>query len=169
MVVDTITIYDTVMAPDGFNVIKEVVKKSCLLDSRLDEVDLYDLPGIEVNTQEWLGKYKVVTFWFIECKPCIKEIPVLDRLQKKYTKKDIDFFAVNFINDRKKVSEFNKKYPLDFDYYCSNDSLVISKFGLLWGYPMTMVLDENNILKGIFENLHDAKEYEKFTELVDKI
>ena len=55
----------------------------------------------------------MLNFWFIGCKPCVAEIPDLNKIKEKFKDKDVAFFAVTF-DSKKKLEEFVIKKPFDF-------------------------------------------------------
>ena len=50
----------------------------------LMQLQLPDLSGATHSLAAWKGQPIVVNFWATWCAPCVKEMPVLDALQKKY-------------------------------------------------------------------------------------
>jgi thiol-disulfide isomerase/thioredoxin len=60
----------------------------------------YDLPlkdsaGNSVNLSELKGKLLVVDFWTSWCKPCIAEIPFINKLSHDYKSKNVEFISIN--------------------------------------------------------------------------
>jgi len=45
---------------------------------------------------EYKGKLLVINFWYINCGPCIVEMPYLNQLVDKYQNEDIQFLALSF-------------------------------------------------------------------------
>ena len=57
----------------------------------LAEVVFYDVANNPVKLDKWQGKVVVLNVWATWCPPCVKEMPTLDRLQKRLGG---DFFQV---------------------------------------------------------------------------
>jgi len=72
-----------------------------------------DLQGAEVALSGYAGRPLVVNFWATWCAPCVKEMPDLDALSKKYG--EVAFVGIA-IDTRPNVERFLKKvqvsYPL---------------------------------------------------------
>ena len=82
----------------------------------LPEFEGKTLSGLSVSNESLKGKTVVFNFWFVNCKPCIEEIPRLNELVKKYQNHpDIVFLSVTFDKD-KKVKKFLKKQPFLYEH-----------------------------------------------------
>ncbi len=57
----------------------------------LPEIVFYDEANNPVKLEKWRGKVVVLNVWATWCPPCVKEMPTLDRLQKRLGG---DFFQV---------------------------------------------------------------------------
>jgi peroxiredoxin len=66
------------------------------LDKPLPAGDLNMLDGSIKSFADFNGKMLVVNFWYINCGPCIAEMPFLNDLVDKYTNEDIQFLALSF-------------------------------------------------------------------------
>lgn len=60
-----------------------------------------DRQGEEVRISAHRGKVVIVTFWASWCGYCLKELPVLDRLQRAAGKPLLEVVAVNYKEDRR--------------------------------------------------------------------
>ena len=82
----------------------------------LPEFEGKTLSGLSVSNESLKGKTVVFNFWFVNCKPCIEEIPRLNELVKKYQNHpDIVFLSVTFDKD-KKVKNLLKKQPFLYEH-----------------------------------------------------
>ena len=55
----------------------------------------HNLAGDEVLLTNYAGKAVIVTFWATWCKYCLKELPILDRVQVTAGKDQMAVIAVN--------------------------------------------------------------------------
>jgi len=49
----------------------------------MPEIVFYDEANNPVKLEKWRGKVVVLNIWATWCSPCVKEMPTLDRLQKR--------------------------------------------------------------------------------------
>jgi thiol-disulfide isomerase/thioredoxin len=86
----------------------------------------------------------VYNFWFVACKPCVAEIPALNRLAEKYKGDSVQFIAITFDNaDR--INAFLQKTPFHFmiGILPQED---ISKIKKIAFYPFTAIVDRRQKL-----------------------
>ncbi|WP_313067430.1 TlpA family protein disulfide reductase [Achromobacter animicus] len=79
----------------------------------LMQMQLPDLNGASHSLADWKGQPIVVNFWATWCAPCVKEMPALDALQKKYPQ--VRFVGIGVdsaANMQKFVEKVQVSYPL---------------------------------------------------------
>ena len=69
------------------------------------EFALPDLDGKLQSTGQWRGKVLLVNFWATWCEPCLREIPLLEELQKDYGGRGVQVIGVA-IDDPAEVRRF---------------------------------------------------------------
>ena len=106
----------------------------------LKELNFKDSNGNNFTLDNLKGKVIVLNFWFIGCKPCVEEIPDLNRIQEKFKDKDVVFLAVTF-DSKKKLEEFVKKKP--FNFTLVPDSMKIIRQFYVNSYPTTLLIDKD--------------------------
>ena len=72
-----------------------------------------DLDGKLVNLSEFEGSVVVINFWFTGCKPCVMEIPELNKVVNKYKNKNVKFVAITF-DANEVVKKFLKEHPFNY-------------------------------------------------------
>ena len=82
----------------------------------------------------------VLNFWATWCTACIKEIPELEALKKKYTNK-AQFFAVNAGDKPHQIGKFIKKHGFTYTVLSDKDKS-FSKAQNVLELPRTMVVDQ---------------------------
>lgn len=96
------------------------------------------------NNDSIKGKVVLVNFWFEGCHPCLAEFGALNELAEKM-KGNIDFEFISFTWDNPEtIKRVKEKYQLKFKVFYSKES---SRLNLRMGYPTTMILDRNGIIK----------------------
>lgn len=125
------------------------VKADCLVGAKLPEFETIDMDNNTISSDNIKGKINVLNFWFINCAPCIAEIPSLNILFEKYKTDEINFLAIGRDNPNE-IKKFLTKHPFHFTIIPNGNDLIKNKFHLMWGYPFTMITDsENRIIKVI--------------------
>ncbi|WP_396218505.1 peroxiredoxin family protein [Flavobacterium sp.] len=106
----------------------------------LKELNFKDNNGNSFTLDSLKGKVIVLNFWFTTCRPCVEEIPDLNRIQEKFKEKEVVFLAVTF-DSKKKLEEFVKKKP--FNFTLVPDSMKIIRQFYVNSYPTTILIDKD--------------------------
>lgn len=107
------------------------------------------ISGKQIDSQYFKNKINIINFWFINCPPCVAEIPGLNHLQQKYGAESINFLSIS--RDKPdKIQAFIKKKPYYFDIVADGDSLVQNHYKIMWPFPLTLVTDKNRVIIGAF-------------------
>lgn len=114
-------------------------RRKCI-GSTLTELFLTDLDGKTYTLEGLKGKAIFLNFWFTQCKPCIEEMPDLNKLKKKYKDQKIVFFAVTY-NEKKQLEDFLKRTNLELTII-PNDRKTIDQFHIAF-YPTNILIDAN--------------------------
>jgi thiol-disulfide isomerase/thioredoxin len=85
-----------------------------------------------------LDRPTLINFWFTSCVPCIKEVPVLNKLKERFDK-SINFIAITFDNDQR-VQAFLKNKKFNFEHIVDSKQQIMD-LGVE-AYPMTILLDK---------------------------
>lgn len=100
-----------------------------------------DINGKEVELVSFAGKKVVVlNFWFIQCKPCVAEMPELNKLVDEYKdNKNVEFISI-CLDKKEDVEKFFEK--ISFKYRCiPGANTIAGKYGVV-GFPTHMVVDK---------------------------
>jgi peroxiredoxin len=98
----------------------------------------------KINNDSLKGKVVLINFWFEGCHPCVAEFGALNELAEKL-KGNKDFAFISFTWDNAEtIKRVKEKYQLQFKIYYSKEC---SRLNLRLGYPTTMILDRQGIIK----------------------
>lgn len=114
---------------------------SIKIGATFDDFALTDINGKTWQLSQLKGKIVVLNFWFTGCAPCIKEIPELNELVKKYTNKDVVFIALAMGDDEERIKRFLEKRTFNYQHIPHRDAHhVIKRYGIM-GYPSHVILN----------------------------
>ncbi|CAM1361978.1 exported hypothetical protein [Tenacibaculum litopenaei] len=71
--------------------------------------------GKRYTLSELKGKTVVLNFWFIECPPCVKEIPLLNALRAEYKGNDKVVFLGIAMNSKRQLTSFLRETPFNYE------------------------------------------------------
>ena len=100
-----------------------------------------DIAGNNYTLESLKGKIIVINFWFVECKPCVMEMPELNKLVEKYKNKDVVFLGFA-INEKDKIEKFLKTTNYKYNVVPSAQE-AIQTYGVN-SFPTHVVIDKNS-------------------------
>lgn len=110
---------------------------------KLISLALPDPSGKPQRLDQWQGKVLVINFWATWCKPCLEEMPMLIKVQKKYASNGIQIVGIA-LDSAAKVQEFAKMLGVDYPLVIGSLETieVTRKIGnATGGLPYTVVLN----------------------------
>lgn len=86
--------------------------------SMAPDFTLEDLSGKKVSLADHRGRFVVIDFWATWCPPCIKSIPELVELHKKYREKGLVVLGISLDDpnrvDNQSLSAFKEKNRIEY-------------------------------------------------------
>lgn len=111
-----------------------------------------DLQGIEVHVSDFKGKVVVVTFWATWCSYCLKELPVLEGIQKKVGSEQLQVIAANKGESKSLVRKLDKAFKeagvellLTHDY----KGKIAKKWGVE-GIPHLVLISKTGVISKVY-------------------
>lgn len=121
----------------------DMPEKSDLMGKQALPFSVTDINGKYYSLESLKGKVIVINFWFVECKPCVMEIPELNKLVEKYENKNVVFLGLA-INEKDKIDKFLKTNQYKYNIVPAAKD-VVGTYGVT-SFPMHMVIDKNSII-----------------------
>jgi peroxiredoxin len=141
------------------------IYRESLIGKSIKAFKLADLDNKKWNSNDLKGKVIVINFWFTACKPCILEMPHLNKLVNENKDKPVVFIAPAPETDAQ-IKKFLKKYS--FDYHIIPSSLeYITALGVE-NFPTHLVIDKEGIVRQVFIGYADDIK-EKLQAEIDKL
>lgn len=111
--------------------------------SQLPDFELKTVSGESKKLSEIQAKVILINFWASWCGPCLKEMPSINQLRKKFHAAGFEVVGINVDENPKEVLEpFIKKLGIEFTSYVDPDGEVADRFNVQ-GIPFTVVIDSN--------------------------
>jgi len=115
------------------------------------ELEIYDFNGLEKFLNQEDDKVHVINFWATWCKPCVKELPHFEKLNKEYKDKGVEVLLVSLDFPKqydKKLKPFIVKYNLKSRILVLDDvdmNTWIPKVDKGWSgsIPATLIYNKN--------------------------
>lgn len=149
---------------DGRKGYSHNVKSDCIHGSKFPDISIPDLQGEELNLDDLKGEISVLHFWFLQCKPCLEEIPDLNKLRDSFAHTNINFLA--FSKDSvEAVLKFLENNEFNFRLIPDCEKMINSELKFFYGYPSTIVTDRNNKVLKVYGKLSD-QDMQDFTALL---
>lgn len=142
------------------------------LDSgaKMPEIGLKDLSGKPVSLASLAGKVVVIDFWATWCAPCKEELPVLQKLHKKYGSQGLAIVGISVDKDAGNLPDFLKKLAVTFPIVHDANHTVTGRYAPP-RMPSSYIVDRKGIVKYVHGGFRadDAATFEKqIQELLGK-
>ena len=160
----------TLMLPTPENIAKAEAEQKKKTDGYIIEwtgktfpdFEWEDLNGKKYTAKDLKGKITVFNFWFVNCAPCRKEMPMLNRLVKKYASNKNIIFLAPALDDKEKLTKFLEKNSFNYTVMHGKNTSQLLKVS---AWPTHMITDKNGVIKYITVGAYDTTE----KELIDNI
>jgi len=128
--------------------------------------DLKMIDGSTKSFSDFKGSILVINFWYINCGPCIVEMPYLNKLVDKYSDDDIQFLALSF-DSIPDIKNFLNKTDFKYDQGSISRSFMYDFTPVSPGH---FIVDKNGIIRDIIIGApRDTKLiFDKLINLIEK-
>lgn len=116
--------------------------KACVIGKTIPAFNAKTVMKETITNADLRGKVVVFNFWYVECPPCMAELPGLNRLAKEYADSNVVFLGCTFENpEHIRTNFFDKKKLFDFTIV-PDAGLIEEAFGVS-EHPSMFVVDKN--------------------------
>ncbi|MBK0377894.1 TlpA family protein disulfide reductase [Mucilaginibacter segetis] len=112
---------------------------------KIESFRAYDMNSKRVELKDMLGKVIVLNFWFINCPPCRREIPELNKLVDEYANNPNVVFVAVGLDSRSEIREFIRNIPYNYRQVANG-----REYAAIYGlhlYPTNVVIDKTGIVR----------------------
>lgn len=110
------------------------------------EFTLDAMDNTRVRLRDFRGKVVALSFWATWCGPCIAEIPVLERLARRFAMRGLVVLAVNVAEPRGDIEAFLRIKKIDLSILRDNDGRVSERYHVD-SLPTLVLIDRHGIVR----------------------
>ena len=131
----------------------------------VEDFALTKLDGSEVSLLDYDNEIIILNFWATWCQYCIKEMPLLDEMDKR---DDITVLAVSVGEEKKLVEDYIAENGYEFEVFLDEESSLASTFGVT-GFPTSVFMGKNLELYYVYPGMLDETTFDAILEAIDDI
>jgi len=125
------------------------IGQSSLRELRLDKFD-QPAPDFSIGDGRMLsdcrGQWVLLHFWATWCKPCVRELPQLNRLYLRWRDDPVTFLTVSIeYENRDEVFAFARRLGLQLPVLLANEIGITDRYWN-WGLPVTYVINPEGMI-----------------------
>lgn len=94
----------------------------------------------ERSLADYRGKVVVLNFWASWCPPCVKELPLLERTQRRIEGRGATVLGVNYKDLPEDALNFVRRFHLSYPSLRDRDGEYAQRYATV-GFPETFVID----------------------------
>ena len=146
--------------PEGATKVKQIGasdQRQAMLGHIAPTVELKDLTGATINTDDLRGKIIVLDFWATWCAPCVAGLPKLSEVAHDLADEGVIFYAVNQGEDVDTINKFLAKKGLQLEVLLDKNR-VVAKDYMVGGIPQTVIIGRDGSLQAVHVGYSPGKE-----------
>lgn len=121
------------------------------------------LTGNKVSLADYKGKVVLLNFWATWCKPCMQEMPLLNKMHKS-SDIQIETLFINVGESKGTVSEYMKEQQFSFPVVIDATGKISALYGVT-ALPSTFILNtKGEIAKVVFGEIQDFSMLQQWLE-----
>jgi cytochrome c biogenesis protein CcmG/thiol:disulfide interchange protein DsbE len=125
---------------------KLLIQPAVAAGSQAPDFSFPDLEGKNVSLSDFRGKVVLLNIWATWCRPCVEEMPSIERLYNQFKDDDFVVLAVSIdIKGKKVVDPFMKLYNLSFKALLDTKGAIRNAYQTT-GVPESYIIDKNGII-----------------------
>lgn len=135
----------------------------CLIGAKMPELIGNDINGKQVDFLRSKKKYTFLNLWFIECTPCIEEIPLLNQIN------EFENITVKSIcrNSKQELKEFLKEDQIRYAILPNGKKYIEKALSSGFGYPTSYLLNNEGIIVEVFSQIKENSKQLEFLRTIE--
>ena len=124
------------------------------------ELPIVGKPDSTLKLSDLKGKWVLLDFWFMRCKPCIMAFPKVEELYRDYHAKGLEVIGINIDRNDEVLTDFvqGKNAPYTT---LNSENKQVPQIYFVSGYPSFFLINPEQIIVVVGNNLNESVEYLK--------
>lgn len=115
---------------------------------------LKDINGNTVHRPSFKGKVTIINFWASWCRPCVEEIPSLNRLRNAIKAKNFELISINYAETAAHIKKFMHQVAVDYPVLVDPEGKLAGRWNVV-AFPSTFVIGTDGQIKyGVNAAIH---------------
>jgi peroxiredoxin len=111
---------------------------------------------VTLSRSSFGGKILVLNFWATWCPPCVREMPLLERLHREYSDRGLVIFGISVDKNENKYRDFVRRFGLTFPTAHDSERRINALYGT-WRYPETYIINrEGRVISKVVGELKES-------------
>jgi peroxiredoxin len=125
--------------------------------------------GKNIKLSELRGQVVLLNFWASWCGPCRQEMPLLEKLQQRYSALGFTVLGVNVEEDSSKAKTLLKDIPVSFPILFDTQNIVSKQYNVS-AMPSTVMIDRDGNMRYLHKGYKpgDEAQYKKWVKQLVK-
>ena len=115
-----------------------------------------DLQGNELTKNNTKGKTLVLKCWFINCVPCVKEMPDLNKIVAEYKDNSNILFVSLALDNAEKLKAFMNKTEFSYAVVPNQSNYINDELGIT-SFPTHLIVDKEGKIAKVVSNHTDLR------------
>ncbi|MDB2385436.1 redoxin domain-containing protein [Polaribacter sp.] len=141
------------------------ISESEKIDTEAPDFSARSMSGKKFKTKDLKDKILVINFWFVNCPPCKKEIPQLNKLKNEFKGKNVEFIAFA-LDEEYKIAKFIESNPFDYDII--DDATWAKERYEIEVYPTNIIVDKDGLI-AYYKSGYKSDIYESMSYKINKL
>ena len=151
----------------AFIVLSSMHSHAVAVQDEAPDFTLKSLAGNNLRLEEYRGRVVLINFWASWCGPCRQEMPLLDRLHRRYEDTGFAVLGVNVEGEVEPAQEIVDKTKVTFPVLIDEGQKVSEMYNLE-AMPSTVVGDRDGVVRYIHLGYKPGDEA-KYVEVVQAL
>ena len=148
-------------------IVENALASTVKISELAPDFTLKTLDGPNLRLEEYRGQVVLINFWASWCGPCRQEMPILDRLHKRYEDAGFAVLGINVEGEISPAQKIVDKTKVTFPVLIDEGQLV-SELYQLEAMPSTVVIDRDGVVRYVHRGYKPGDEA-KYVEVVKKL